>query len=125
MHPISANQTRRTCSGFTLVEIMIVVMILGLLTAIAMPSFQKARKTAQKNSCLDNLRMIDSALQQYMLEFKQTELGAGYRDHMGDYIQHLDRMTCPSGGSYEDGDGGDVLPSCSVDTHVLPGEVEP
>jgi prepilin-type N-terminal cleavage/methylation domain-containing protein len=65
------NTSRK--SGFTLVEIMIVVAIIGLLAAIAIPNFVHARTTAQMNACINNLRQIDAAIQQYALE---NNLGA-------------------------------------------------
>jgi prepilin-type N-terminal cleavage/methylation domain-containing protein len=58
--------------GFTLVEIMIVVAIIALLAAIAVPGFLRARKRSQASKILNDLRMIDSAIDQYAIETSRT-----------------------------------------------------
>ncbi len=58
--------------GFTLVEIMIVVAVIGLLAAIAIPNFVKARATSQANACINNLKKIDDAASQFAIERGKT-----------------------------------------------------
>lgn len=82
---------RKYGSAFTLVEIMIVVAIIGLLAAIAIPNFVKAREQAQLQSILNNLRILDGAKDQWALEQKQgTGSAASWStdtDGIGSYIK--------------------------------------
>jgi prepilin-type N-terminal cleavage/methylation domain-containing protein len=94
-------------SGFTLVEIMIVVAIIGLLAAIAIPSFMKARALSQKNACINNLRQIDGAKEQAALELKWTNnqdiSSAANMTSINSYIKGLPSTnppTCAGGGTY-------------------------
>ena len=67
---IQKLQSKR--GGFTLVEIMIVVAIIALLAAIAVPNFLRARKRSQATRILEDLRMLDSATDQYAIENNKT-----------------------------------------------------
>ena len=64
--------TKNHKKGFTLVEIMIVVVIIGLLAAMAIPAFQKVRATSQEKSVTNNLRQLAQAADQYFLEEGET-----------------------------------------------------
>jgi prepilin-type N-terminal cleavage/methylation domain-containing protein len=110
-------QTNRK-AGFTLVEIMIVVAIIGLLAAIAIPNFVRARQTAQKNACINNLRQIDGAKEQYALE---NNLGAAASVTSGNVASYIKSgfPKCPSSGVYSVNALG-TNPSCDQTDHVLP-----
>ena len=83
--------------GFTLVEIMIVVSIIGLLSAIAVPNFVKARNTTQTDACLNNLRQLDGATQQWMLETGKTSTDSPDQAAVAGYLRGDTLPTCPVG----------------------------
>jgi len=80
------NAINKRRGGFTLVEIMIVVAIIALLAAIAVPGFLRARKRSQASRILNDLRMIDSACDQYAIE---TNRATGFAVTVTDWTNYL------------------------------------
>jgi len=82
--------------GFTLVEIMIVVAIIGLLASIAIPNFVRARTTSQTNACISNLRHIFGATQEWALEDRQPPDAPVTYNDIKPYLRNS--VVCPAGG---------------------------
>ena len=120
------NRTsRKHQKGFTLVEIMIVVLIIGILLAIAVPNFVRARESSRAKSCIANLKQIDSAKQQWGMDNKKTGTDTPADTDLagtGKYMKSF--PTCPSDNSAYTVGNLDTNPSCPNNTgsfaHVLP-----
>lgn len=100
--------------GFTLVEIMIVVLIIGILLAIAVPNFVRARESSRAKACVSNLKQIDAAKEQWAMDNNKSNgdpLPNGIDDLVPTYIKAT--PSCPSGGTYTVGNVG-TNPSCSI-----------
>lgn len=98
---------------------LIGIAIIGLLAAIAIPNFVRARETAQMNACINNLRQIDGAKQQWALENKMEMTNTPTASQLEGYLHDGQLPVCPAGGTYTIHTVGED-PTCSVPKHRLP-----
>jgi prepilin-type N-terminal cleavage/methylation domain-containing protein len=113
--------------GFTLVEIMIVVLIIGILLAIAVPNFIKARETSRGKACQANLKQVDSAKEQYAMDNRLAN-GSAISGGMGDLVgsdKYIKATpVCPSNGSYTVGNIG-ADPTCAYQSTSTAHKLNP
>ena len=105
--------------GFTLLEILIVVAILGILVALAMPNFLKSRETAQRHMCIENLSQIESAKQIWGVENGKKDGDVPVESDLIGPVLYIKRMPeCVAGGTYSFNAVG-ANASCTIPGHTL------
>jgi hypothetical protein len=122
------SEPKNKSFGVTVVKWVALCLFIGLLVAVAIPNFIKPRVTYAENACVNNLRQIEAAAQEFALEKGKTNGEAiNYPDDLTPFIK-LNKdgkiPPCPSGGIYSIKKVGDV-PTCSLGTNVVPAHVLP
>jgi prepilin-type N-terminal cleavage/methylation domain-containing protein len=106
-------------SAFTLVEIMIVVAIIGLLAAVAIPNLVKARKSAARQACINNLKAMEGAKTTWALENRKSDTDVPSDADIFGPGKYIDpKPPCPGGGTYDLRSVGEK-PTCTIPDHTI------
>jgi len=102
------------------IGIALAVVVIPMMLAIAIPNFVKARETALMNACINNLRQIDGAKQQWALENKKQAADIPTQSDLAPYLKLKDAqmLKCPAGGDYKINSVSEQ-PTCSIPTHKI------
>ncbi|MCK4851659.1 MAG: prepilin-type N-terminal cleavage/methylation domain-containing protein [Candidatus Omnitrophica bacterium] len=112
--------TIKADKGFTLIEIMIVIAVLGVIMSIAIPGFIRTNEKAKRNSCVTNLKRIDEAKSLWAMDSStDLETPVTMADLAPVYLKNT--PACPSGGVYTVGDMR-TLPTCTISGHIIGNE---
>ena len=96
----------------------VTIFMAGLLAAIAIPNFVKARDVSMQNACINNLRQIEAAKNQWALEHNKQATDTPTENDLTPYFKNHQFPQCPAGGVYKIGQDSDT-PTCSITNHVL------
>ncbi|MEA3305399.1 MAG: type II secretion system protein [Candidatus Omnitrophota bacterium] len=109
-------------SGYTLVELMIAVAIIGLLATMALPNVYRVRAGTRKSICVNNLRQIEAAVDRWVFENSVPEGIIATPSQEGEIYSYIrgGKPVCPGGGTYTIGAIGTYPQvSCSIEGHAL------
>lgn len=116
----NTNSIWSVWKGITLVEVMTIIALLGLIAGVVVPNLARARNTARKNACVENLRLLKIGQDSYAREYA-LPTGTVLSDEVVRSLK-MNKKNCPAGGTYSI-NPIDKDPTCSYPEHTLPKKI--